>query len=217
MSKPDIVIVPGLWEGPVCVEPCAQLLRSAGFATHIAPLKSTGQPYSTDPKSPGLHDDVAAARAVIEPVVESGKDVVLLLHSASGYIGSHAIQGLTKAARRTEGKKGGVVFIAFVTAGVLDVGASPRPLPFFDVQGPELWCKSPRTLLFNDVADDAQAQEYMALLRPQPSDGWFDTINYAGWKEVPSGYLICEVRFNPPSKSEGPCVVNPTPVRMEQG
>ena len=182
------------------------LLRSAGYLTHAAPLQSTGVPYSKDPKSPSLHDDVAGIRAIIEPLVESGKDVALVLHSASGFIGSSAVQGLCKANRSTEGKTGGVVYIAFVTAGVFPEGTSSGPMPFFEIDGPKLWCKSPRTMLFNDVADDIRAQEYVALLEPQPSDGWDGEVTYAGWKEVPNGYLICEVRR--PNNSLLLCVVD---------
>jgi pimeloyl-ACP methyl ester carboxylesterase len=32
----------------------------------------------------------------------------------------------------------------------------------------------------------------MVDLKHQPAQGWDDTITYAGWKEVPSVYLICE-------------------------
>jgi hypothetical protein len=144
MSKHDIVLVPGFWEGPDSLQSSVQLLRKDGYITHVAPLRSTGVPYRENPKSPSLHDDVATVCSVIKPLVEEGKDIVLLLHSASSFIGSHAIEGLSKVARAKEGKKGGVDFIAFLTAGVYPEGASTGPMPFFDVKGPELWCKDQR-------------------------------------------------------------------------
>lgn len=32
----------------------------------------------------------------------------------------------------------------------------------------------------------------MAAIKPQPAEGWDDTVRYTGWKDVPSVYLICE-------------------------
>ena len=32
----------------------------------------------------------------------------------------------------------------------------------------------------------------MKKLQSQPSEGWFDTVTYCGWKEIPSVYLVCE-------------------------
>ena len=61
------------------------------------------------------------------------------------------------------------------------------------VQDGELWCKDARQLLFNDVASDAEAVAHLSKMRCQPAEAWNDTVDFAGWKEVPSSYLICEV------------------------
>ncbi|KAL9052848.1 MAG: hypothetical protein Q9162_005147 [Coniocarpon cinnabarinum] len=192
MVKPDIIFVPGFWEGPKAYDSCAEIIRKAGYTTHLAALASTGKPFSQDPKSPGLHDDVAAVRSVIEPVVQSGRQVVLVLHSASGFLGSHAIEHLSRSSRVKKHQSGGVTHIVFITAAVFPEGFKHGPLPFFEIDGPRLWCVSPRTLLFNDVESDKQAQRYIDTLQCQPSDGWDDTIHFCGWREVPSSYLICE-------------------------
>jgi len=34
--------------------------------------------------------------------------------------------------------------------------------------------------------------EWLAAFKSQPAKGWDDTVNYTGWKDVPSLYLICE-------------------------
>ena len=52
-------------------------------------------------------------------------------------------------------------------------------------------CKSPETLLFNDL-DAASAENWTKKLSPQPSEGWDQTVTYGGWKDVPSVYLVCE-------------------------
>lgn len=59
------------------------------------------------------------------------------------------------------------------------------------MQGGELTCQSPETCLLNDL-DPASAENWAKKLQPQPSEGWFDTVTYCGWKDVPSLYLVCE-------------------------
>ena len=52
-------------------------------------------------------------------------------------------------------------------------------------------CKTPETLLFSDL-DAASAEDWTRKLRPQPAEGWDQTVTYAGWKDVSSVYLVCE-------------------------
>ena len=217
MSKPTIVCVPGLWEGPQAFDALKTFLQKKDYVVHVASLLSTGNPSSKTPKSPSLNDDVAYIRKMLELLVDGGHMIILVLHSGGGPIGSHAIQGLTVKARERDGLQGRVQRIAFVTATAFPEGPTPETLPFADIivkdgtcnaspsflrltvyQGPKMWCKSPRTLLFNDVAADAEAASYINRLQPQPSAGYNDDITYCGWKEVPSSYLVCEVSHHFP-------------------
>ena len=52
-------------------------------------------------------------------------------------------------------------------------------------------CITPDKLLFNDL-DDAATQTWVKVLKPQPAEGWADTVTYCGWKEVPGVYLVCD-------------------------
>lgn len=52
-----------------------------------------------------------------------------------------------------------------------------------------MYCKAPRELLFNDLTP-SEADKWTSVLQPQPSSGWNKTIEYAGWTEIPSVYLI---------------------------
>ena len=58
-------------------------------------------------------------------------------------------------------------------------------------QGNEMYCVTPEKLLFNDLSAE-DATEWVKTLSCQPSSGWDDIIDYAGWKKVPSVYLIAE-------------------------
>ena len=61
-------------------------------------------------------------------------------------------------------------------------------------------CVKPRELLFNDIASDEEAERHIAGLKCQPASGYDGEVNYYGWKDVPSKYLVCEkdAAFPPP-------------------
>jgi pimeloyl-ACP methyl ester carboxylesterase len=122
-----IIFVPGFWEGPAVFNKVAEILEKAGFATEMAPLVSTGQ---RSPGNPTMKDDIAAIRKHIEPIVDADKEVILVLHSAGGFLGSEAVENLELSKREANGKKGGVVKIIFVAAGVAGPGYQHHPVGF---------------------------------------------------------------------------------------
>ena len=125
---PTIVFVPGFWEGSAPFSHVASLLQAEGYPTEIATLPSTG---TVSPGNPSMHDDVAAIRSTIINLVEKGQDVVLVLHSAGGFLGSNAIEGLSLKARQEKKLPGGVSKIVFVAGAVFPEGYTHAPLPFF--------------------------------------------------------------------------------------
>ncbi|MCJ1395230.1 hypothetical protein MMC18_008113 [Xylographa bjoerkii] len=186
--NPTILFVPGFWEGAAPFARVSALLQAEGYRTEIAVLPSTG---TVSPSNPSMEDDIAAVRATVEKLVMVGNDVVMVMHSAGGFLGSNAIEGLSANARVEKGLKGGVTHIVFLCAGVYPVGFTHEPLPFFVIDGGALNCAMPEKLLFSDL-DQRAATEWTAKLQTQPAEGWFGTVTYCGWKDVPSVYLVCE-------------------------
>lgn len=128
MSKPTIIFVPGLWEGPAAFSTVMQMLQSEGFEAVCCSLLSTG---TASPGNPSMEDDIAGIREFIEPHIEARKDVILVLHSAAGFLGSNAIEGFSRKTRREKGFNGGITHIVFITAGVFPEGMEHKPPPFF--------------------------------------------------------------------------------------
>ncbi|RAK73343.1 alpha/beta hydrolase [Aspergillus fijiensis CBS 313.89] len=185
MPTPTVLLIPGFWEGPTVYTHLATLLTTAGYPVETATLPSTG---TVSPGNPTMKDDIAALRAAISRMVSRGDSVVLVLHSAGGFLGCEAMQGLDRGAR---GGEGGVVGIVFLAAAVFPVGLEHKPLPFAWVEGGASYCANPQKLLFGDLSEEEQ-RRWTGVLRPQPAQGWDATVEYAGWRDVPSVYLVCE-------------------------
>ena len=128
---PTVLFVPGFWVGTSPFAQVTSLLQSQGVPTQIVALPSTG---STSPGNPTMLDDIAAIRSAAEKLVEAEKDVVLVLHSGGGFLGSNAIEGLTVKARSNKGLKGGIVQIVFLSGAVFPEGFKHGPLPFAVVE-----------------------------------------------------------------------------------
>lgn len=126
-----ILFVPGLWEGPSVFNPISSLLTADGFTTETAVLPSTG---TTSPGNPSMKDDIAAVRKHIQTLVSRGEDVLLVLHSAGGFLGSEAMQGLDKNQRAEQRENGRVIGIVFIAGAVFPVGHAHQPLPFAVVE-----------------------------------------------------------------------------------
>ncbi|KAF5989779.1 hypothetical protein FBULB1_624 [Fusarium bulbicola] len=178
---PTIFIIPGFYEGPAVFQPLADTLNGRGFKTAISSISSTGK---TPPDSLTMDDYIANIAKDLIPVVEEagGEGVVAVMHSAGGFIGSAALKGLTFKARQDAGKSGGVRKIIFITAGVAPEG--------FESNGTQS-CKDPRNLLYSDFSDE-EANKWLPGLQHQADRGWATKLQYCGWREVPSVYIVCE-------------------------
>jgi hypothetical protein len=126
---PTIIFVPGLWEGPTVFNKVKSLLQSDGYTTNVASLLSTGR---LSPGNPSMDDDIANIRSTVLKAVEADQEVLLVCHSAGGFLGSAAIEGLTLKAREDRGLKGGVVKILFIAAGIFPKGSKPPQPPFYE-------------------------------------------------------------------------------------
>lgn len=116
-----ILFVPGAWISKAFYEPFLQALTDADYDVHYASYPSF------DPKNPSTtdcHTDTEAIRAILNSLVDEGKDVLLFLHSYAGMPGAAAATGLAKGQRAQEGKLGGVIGLLFLGAFVVPEGLS---------------------------------------------------------------------------------------------
>lgn len=114
-SLPTLLIVHGAWHTPHCFDYFTELLEKRGFEV-VRPLLPTCN--GDNPPTKTLEDDVQAVRDHAEKLVNDGKDVIAILHSYGGTVGTDALYGLSKSARKGKGLEGGIKDLFYVCAFV---------------------------------------------------------------------------------------------------
>ncbi|KAL4881228.1 Alpha/beta hydrolase fold-1 [Aspergillus karnatakaensis] len=189
--KPTLIFAPGSWYPTSSFDPLTTLLNSHGYETHTVAFPSITQ--ATTVKD--LSSDIAAVRALVEPEVQKGRDVVVIAHSWAGLPVNSALEGLLKTDSHEQGK-GGVVKLLFISAFIPEIGQSlvsafggEAEWYVKDSTGTTMTPSEPEELFFHDVPD---ASYWASTLRPA---AWATTVapaTGAAYLDLPSTYLLCE-------------------------
>ncbi|KAJ0422467.1 Alpha/beta hydrolase fold-1 [Aspergillus carlsbadensis] len=189
-QKPTLIFAPGAWYPATAFTPLTTLLEPHGYACHTVAFPSIQQATSvTD-----LSADIAAVRSLVEPEVQKGNDVVIVVHSWAGLPVNSALEGLTKVAN---GSGGGVVKLIFISAFIPELGQSlvsafgGEPAPWYvrDEANGTVFPSTPYDLFFQDVPG---GEKWAGKLRPH---AWATKISPAtgtAYSLIPSSYLFCE-------------------------
>lgn len=103
-EKPVVLLIHGAFQQPVHYESVLGPLRDQGF-TIVAPrLPTTGIDPSLD-----YTDDVGVINHVLEPLLDAGREVIILAHSFGTLPASHCIEGESVAERQECGFTGGII------------------------------------------------------------------------------------------------------------
>lgn len=120
--RPTIVWVNGSFSPASFYADMAEHIRSQGYEIIVKTLPSSAR---TPPEQPAtLAEDAAFFHDIVEGLSDQGKDVVLVMHSYGGVVGSECSRGLSKEERAAVGKAGGITRLVFLTCVVPEVGAS---------------------------------------------------------------------------------------------
>ncbi|KAM0234892.1 hypothetical protein ACHAPO_006256 [Fusarium lateritium] len=126
VMKPAVVIVPGNFSLPRFWSAIQQSVQDKGYSAEVVGLKSSRE--DTINPAPGLADDVEEASLVLKKHIDMGKDVVLLMHSYGGMVGSEATRGLSRLEREKAGLKGGITRLIFLASIFAPPGKNTRGL-----------------------------------------------------------------------------------------
>ncbi|MCJ1319209.1 hypothetical protein MMC15_004544 [Xylographa vitiligo] len=145
--KPTVLFVHGSWHSPAHFQPVMELFEAHGYPTECPCQPS----FNAKPASTNLDEDVKVIRCALDKlVVDEIKDVVVVMHSYGGVVGTQAVdESLGKRARQNKGLAGGVVHLLYLSAFILQLGDSLRSVlgqdlpPFVKVEVRQLFLASP--------------------------------------------------------------------------
>jgi pimeloyl-ACP methyl ester carboxylesterase len=121
---PTIVLVHGAWHQPANYQTFIDALSSAGFSVHAPRLPSCSNDYTTPP-SVSLPEDVTAINTALKERVNAGEEILLVMHSYGGLVGTDALtDDLLRATRAAKGQPGGVSHLLYQCAYMLAPGTS---------------------------------------------------------------------------------------------
>jgi hypothetical protein len=121
-AKPDFIIVPGAWHRPEAFKLTSVLLQQAGYTVHGVPLAS----FNASPPLQNFDPDVQIIRKIVNKVLSSGKDVVIVYHSYGSVPGSEALVDYLsdlESGKKNEGW-GKIKRLVFCCAFILPEGGS---------------------------------------------------------------------------------------------
>lgn len=126
MSKPSIILVPGAATLPEFYDNVTLPVAAAGYEIKTLHLGSAGLRGGEGRDSPPgtMYEDAALIANEVSALADQGKDVVIFAHSYGGIPSSQSTKGLSKKERQEQGKPGGVVQLAYLTALVPALGAT---------------------------------------------------------------------------------------------
>ncbi|KAL4961313.1 alpha/beta hydrolase [Aspergillus stella-maris] len=187
-TKPTIILAPGSWYPASSMDPLAAVLHKAGYKTKTVSWPSVVRGSEVQ----SLDEDITALRALINPEVAEGREVVVLAHSWAGIPVGSGLEGLIK----TEEGKGGVVKLLYVAAFLVEEGKTlvqtfggEAPWYIKDIPNNTVLPNDPVNLFFHDVP---AGSEWASKLNPT---SWATTIapaTGAAYLDIPTSYLICE-------------------------
>ena len=201
---PTLVLVHGAWHGPWCWEPLTDALGDVPVQT--LDLPSAGN----DPAALGdLYADAAVVRSALSSV--DGPTVVLG-HSYGGAVITEAVTA-----------DSGVAHLIYLCAFLLDEGESLASAvggttpPWWDVRGDHVVVHDPAAVFYNDVPPELTARS-VDRVSAHSSAAFDQPLTNAGWKAVPSTYVICEQdQAIPPSAQEAMAQRAGEVLRMDTG
>lgn len=128
MSKPSILLIPGSFGLPEFYDPVVDAVAAKGYEIRALHYPSVG--LKSGPVGPptSMYDDAKFIAGEVEKLADEGKDVILIAHSYGGVPMTECTKGLSKEERAKQGKKGGIVSLAYMTALVPGVGMSAMSL-----------------------------------------------------------------------------------------
>jgi pimeloyl-ACP methyl ester carboxylesterase len=120
-NKPTLVLIPGGWHTPTSYSKLTSALQKLGHTLHIPSLPSMN---GARPPTAGLKEDTAHIRTYITDLLDTGKNLAVIMHSYGGQVGTNALTGLSISARGAASQPGGITHLICMTGFAQPPGKS---------------------------------------------------------------------------------------------
>ncbi|RAH70676.1 alpha/beta hydrolase [Aspergillus aculeatinus CBS 121060] len=208
-TKPRaIVIVHGAWHSPSHYSDFTTALRKRGYEVHVPRLLTMN---GVRPPNAHLEDDTDLIRTYVESLVEAGREVIVLMHSYGGQVGTNALTGLSTAQREAQGLSGGVSQLVYIAAFAVTEGTSMidlveahghgeyMPLAFDFAEDKTTVSRDPKGLIVGPGRSDEELDAYVAAFRPHNGGAWYEKVQRCAWREIPRvAYIQATLDMNVP-------------------
>jgi hypothetical protein len=218
MSKDnvEVVIIPGSFATAPPYEVLVEGLKARGYKARVVPLLSVNDGTRLPPAT--MQDDAAEIRSAVQSILDDPdhpRNVVLVVHSYSGFPGTEAVAGLSRAARSSSSaavaglsraarssSSAAVVGILYMAALLPQAGQSARDIIRTNPNAPEEFkVSAPGTyypampaesapFIFNDGVDPDEAVRLLATFSRHSADSYDGKLSHAAWRDIPSVQII---------------------------
>ena len=199
-SKPAIVLVHGGWHVPQHYEVLLSRLSHQGFEVHYPILATCDEAIIL---TASMYDDAQIIRTHVIDLTDRGHEIILLLHSYGGVVGTEAAAGLSQTERAAKDLSGGITHLIYMSGYMLQVGESvasasiPRPVPEpverDETAGTTFPCESPIQFFYADLEPEL-AKRMENLLVRMSGRALTDTLTHAAWKFIPTTTCLKTMR-----------------------
>ncbi|KAF4122551.1 Pimeloyl-ACP methyl ester carboxylesterase [Geosmithia morbida] len=210
IGYPAIVLVPGAFGTPAGYDRIVPYLEDAGFETVDGAYPSSDPPDPADATS--LKDIAHLRDEILQPLLDEGRELVVVAHSYGGIVAGGAAKNLSKTTRRAHGLAGGVVGLFYIAGNIAfenqtlleAVGGAYPDFIKLDSPSEDLAIISPAMdVLYNDLpaSDEPELAGYMtphayfAFQTPPSAPAWAEA-EYGGRRTY---IRTLRDRCNPPA------------------
>ncbi|KAI5920700.1 Alpha/beta hydrolase fold-1 [Camillea tinctor] len=205
-KQPVVVLVPGAWTESIAYRKLVDTLEAKAFVVHV-PSQPTNDGHH--PPDSSFDADVQAVREVVDPLVRDGKEVIMLMHSYGGVVGTNAVKGLARKYRQAKNLQGGIIHLIYAASFMLSqnqtirtvvqqVGLEGRSSLVKFIDDGTWFPEDPLWLLYHDLKPEDQKAQ-VKLLKNGNTAILTGEATYEAWKDIPTDYVRTSLdRWLPP-------------------
>ncbi|KAI1287223.1 Alpha/beta hydrolase fold-1 [Xylaria venustula] len=197
-TKPTLFIIHGGWHVPESYKKLTNALESQGYEVHLPRLPSTN---GARPPNSDLYTDSLLVRNYVESLVRAGRNVVVIMHSYGGQVGTNALHGLGLEARTKQGQPGGISHLIYMTAYAVPEGGAMMdkvkefnnmdlvPIVFDFADDDTCLFRDPKGLMVGPGLEEAELEEYVGTFVRWNGKGMYQPTKEAAWRDIPTSYI----------------------------